>query len=208
MVINSSYINKTNKLRLTTLTVKEDILDIWMDRVGKFCLAMTHQWHSNNKIVGKYDCCKFFLFMCIHLCPVPKGQRELYIYLFCSTSGNPFCRGCIPPQINYSIGPTLYFCLCPGLWLVKSCNQKCLPVWKTASHPPAPAESKLINALMEDAQGCFVIKPWLACQLQKYNETTSYTKTSYNRIDGVMVSVLTSSVVDRGFESQSGQTRL
>jgi hypothetical protein len=61
---------------------------------------------------------------------------------------------------------------------------------------------------MEDAQGCCVIKPWLACQLQKYNETTSYTKTSYNRIGGVMVSVLTSSVEDRGFESQSGQTRL
>ena len=53
---------------------------------------------------------------------------------------------------------------------------------------------------MEDAQGCFVIKPWLACQLQKYNETTSYTKTSYNRIGGVMVSVLTSSMVDREFK--------
>jgi len=76
MVINSSYINKTNKLRLTTLTVKEDILDIWMDRVGKCCLAMTHQWHSNNKIVGKYDCCKFF-YLCVFiyvLSPKAKGS--------------------------------------------------------------------------------------------------------------------------------------
>ena len=29
----------------------------------------------------------------------------------------------------------------------------------------------------------------------------------YNRIGGVMVSVLTSSAVDRGFEPQSGQTK-
>ena len=35
----------------------------------------------------------------------------------------------------------------------------------------------------------------------------AYCITLVNRIDGVMVSVLASSVVDRGFEHQSGQTK-